>query len=97
MVFVSPHCPHCPKAAAMVARVAPQYEGVRHEKIRVKTDKGKRLSVLYGINVYPTTLIFNDAGKLKHKISGVPDEGAFKDKIERLLGSKKSFFGRFFK
>ncbi len=98
LVFVSSHCPHCPKAVAIVKRIVSQYSDydLRYKKIRAKTTEAKNLSPMYNIRVYPTVIFLNDDKEVLYTIDGVPGEKHLKDKIERLLGLKKSFWSKIF-
>ncbi|MBW2988503.1 thioredoxin family protein [Candidatus Woesearchaeota archaeon] len=97
ILFVSKGCPHCPKAAAVVMRIAREYEedGLSYEKVRTRTERGKRLSVRFNVNVFPTLLMFDGDGRLRAKISGVPSEDVLKKKVELLLGLRKPLLSRF--
>lgn len=98
LLFVSSHCPHCPRAEVVVKNVAPGYHehGVRFEKIRIKTGKGKQLSKRFNIRSMPTILILNDDEVEVQRIVGVPTENNLKNKIERELGLKKPLLTRIF-
>lgn len=98
LLFVSSRCPHCPRAEAVVKKVAPEYyeQGVRFEKIRIKTGKGKQLSRRFNIRSMPTILILNDDEVEIQRIVGVPTEDNLKNKIEKDLGLKKPLLARIF-
>ncbi len=98
-LFVSRNCPHCPRAASVLLKVIRHYEdyNLSYNKLRVKTEMGKTLSIRYGINAFPTALFFNEEDQLVSRISGVPSEETVKRKIDKLLGLNKSFFDRLFR
>lgn len=97
MVFVSSHCPHCPKAVSVANSVVFEYNkyGLEYKKVRVKTTEGKYLSGKYHISAYPTILMLNDDGDEIKRIVGVPSKENLKGSIEKMLGLKKPFFGKF--
>jgi len=95
LLFVSSHCPHCPDAERIVRKIVPEY-GLSFSKIRMKTPKGKELSSKYNIMALPTLLILDNNENEVKRIVGVPDEDLLKNKIEKLLGLRKSFLGRIF-
>ncbi len=98
LVFTSSNCPHCPNAERVVREVAPAYTGynVSHKKIRAGTSEGKELFNRYGIMGTPTILFLDDEDNELKRIVGTPSEGDLRNKIEILLGLKKSFFNKLF-
>lgn len=98
LLFVSSHCPHCPEAEYVVKKVAPEYydKGLLFRKIRAKTSEWKELSSRYRIMGTPTIILADDNWKETERIVGAPSESVLRDKIEKLLGLKKSFFKRVF-
>ena len=96
LLFVSSHCPHCPKAESVAKGVAPEYYnyGMRFEKIRLKTEEGKRLSRELNIMSTPTILMLDDNGVETERIVGIPSETSLKNKIESRLGLKKTLLSR---
>ena len=98
LVFTSSSCPHCPLAERLVKEISPRYsdKGLVHEKIRTKTSEGRELAENYNIRGVPTILFVGDSGDELGRIVGVPSEKNLVKKIEKLLGIKKSFFGKRF-
>ncbi len=83
LLFTSSTCPHCPQAENVVKKVAPYYKDrLQFEKIRIRTNKGKQLSIEFNIMSTPTILILVD-GIEKKRIIGVPSEDNFKNMIEK--------------
>lgn len=98
MLFVSSGCPHCPRAEAAVRKVLPEYlgHGLEFEKVRVKTEGGKELSMRFGIVSLPTAIIIDDDGAERKRIVGVPGEDSLRAGIEGALGLRKSLLSRIF-
>ena len=98
LLFVSSNCPHCPKAASVARKIIPEFDeqNLYYEKIRMKTQQGKDLASSYAVNAFPTMLLFDDEGNIKYKITGVPSKDSLRNKIQKLLGLKKSFFSKLF-
>ena len=98
LLFVSSNCPHCPKAASVARKIIPEFsdQNLYYKKIRIKTQQGKDLSARYAINAFPTMLLFDNEGNIKYKITGVPSKDSLRNKIQKLMGLKKSFFSRLF-
>lgn len=96
MLFMSSGCPHCPKAEAAVRRILPEYSsnGVEFEKVRTRTDKGKELSMRYGIRGLPTILMLDDEGNELKRMVGAPSDDNLRGKIEGALGLKKGLLSR---
>lgn len=96
LVFVSSNCPHCPKAEHVVKEIVPEYRdyGVSFEKIRVKTNRGKKLSTKFGVMALPTILMLDENGDEIKRIVGAPTENPFRNAIEKELGLRKSFLDR---
>ena len=99
LLFTSSNCPHCPKAASVARKIIPEFkdQNLYYEKIRLKTQQGKELSARYAINAFPTMLLFDDDKNIKYKITGVPSKDSLRNKINKLLGLKKSFLDKIFK
>lgn len=98
LLFVSPNCPHCPKAEHVVREVVPEYseKGLSYRKVRTKTAEGKALSSKYYVMGTPTILFLDDDWNEIKRIVGTPSESNLRNKIEKLLGLKKSFFSKIF-
>ena len=98
LVFTSSNCPHCPKAERVVREIAPDYsdKGVSHEKIRMKTPEGKDFSLKYHVMSTPTILFLDEEENEIGRIVGAPSENSLRNKIEKLLGLKKSFLSSLF-
>ena len=83
LLFTSPTCLHCPQAENVVKKVAPYYKDrLQFEKIRIRTDKGKQLSIEFNVMSTPTILILVN-GIEKKRIIGAPSENNFKNMIEK--------------
>ncbi|RLG16607.1 hypothetical protein DRN69_00410 [Candidatus Pacearchaeota archaeon] len=97
LIFVSSNCPHCPNAEKVVEKIAPEYYnyGLCLKKIRMKTSEGKELASKYNIMAVPTILFLDDKNNEIQRIVGSPSEDFLRNKIEKSLGLKKSFFSRF--
>jgi len=97
LIFVSSNCPHCPNAEKVVEKIAPKYYnyGLCFKKIRMKTSEGKELASKYNIMAVPTVLFLDDKNNEIQRIVGSPSEDFLRNKIEKSLGLKKSFFSRF--
>ena len=98
LLFVSSHCLHCPRAELVVSKVIPQYyeHGLKFKKVRTKTGEGEELSAKYYVMSTPTILMLDDDWNEIQRIVGVPSEDSLKNKIEKQLGLKKSFFNKIF-
>ena len=98
LLFVSSHCVHCPNAERIINKVAPEFyeQGLSYKKIRTKTTDGKELALKYYIKGTPTLLFLDDNWNEINRIVGTPSENNLKNKIEKLLGLKKSFFSKIF-
>lgn len=96
LLFVSSHCPHCPKAEAVVKKVVPKYyeRGLKFDKIRIKTGRGKDLSKRFNVMAMPTILILDDEENEIKRIVGAPTELSLKNEIEKALGLERSFFSK---
>jgi len=97
LIFVSSNCPHCPNAEKVVEKIAPEYynHGLCFKKIRMKTSEGKELASKYNIMAVPTILFLDDKNNEIQRIVGSPSEDFLRNKIEKSLSLKKSFFSRF--
>ena len=93
LLFVSSQCPHCPKAEAVVKKVVPKYyeRGLKFDKIRIKSKRGKDISKRFDVMAMPTILILDDEEKEVKRIVGAPTELSLKNEIEKALGVEKSF------
>jgi len=98
LLFVSSNCPHCPKAEHVARKIIPEYEdyGIVLRKMRTKSPEGKELAERYGIRGTPTIVIVDSDGNEKKRIVGVPSEDTLRKDIEKILGLRKSFFGKLF-
>jgi len=98
LLFVSSHCPHCPSAERVVKKVAPDYseQGLFYTKIRTRTAEGKKLSLKHYIKGTPTLLFLDETETEVGRIVGTPSEMNLRNKIEKLLGLKTSFFKQIF-
>jgi len=98
LVFTSSNCSHCPNAERVVKETVPYYANynVSHKKIRAGTSEGKELFKRYQVMGTPTILFLDDEDNELKRIVGTPSEENLRNKIERLLGLKKSFFNKLF-
>ena len=98
LVFVSSTCSHCPEAEQVARIVCPEYSeyGLSHEKVRVKTSRGKELSERYQVRSVPTLIFINEDGTEITRIIGALSEEGLRKKIEILLGIKESFLKKIF-
>ena len=82
----------------VVKRVAPDYydRGLEYKKIRLKTDEGKYYFSKYNVRGTPTIILTDDDGNEKKRIVGAPSESSLRASIEKVLGTKKSLFGKIF-
>ncbi len=98
LVFVSSRCPHCPNAEKVAEKIAPEYYnyGLSFKKVRMKTSEGKELVSKYNIMAMPTILFLDEEDNEIQRINGAPSEDSLRNKIEKSLGLKKSFFSRIF-
>ncbi len=92
LLFVSSRCPVCPKAERIVKKIARNYsgKGLEFRKVRTKTREGKVLVGEMNINATPTIIFLDQGGNEVKRIVGVPEESDLKNKVEKMLGLKKS-------
>ena len=97
LLFVSPGCPHCPRAEYTAKKVVPEYSdyGVVLKKIRTKTREGRELSSQLNVMSTPT-MVFIRGDAVVDRIVGAPELSSLRKRIEKVLGLRKSFFGRMF-
>ena len=55
-------------------------------RIDLLSEVGRQAASLYGVKAVPTTLLFDGAGQIVLRETGLPDRGAFRAKVAELAG-----------
>lgn len=55
-------------------------------RLDLLSDVGREAASLYGVSSVPTTLLFDGAGQVVMRETGLPDRGAFRAKVAELAG-----------
>lgn len=84
--FYASWCPPCRALSPVLDRLAKEFSG-QIKFVKVNSDEEPELTESFGVTGLPT-LVLLEGGKVRGKIAGLPQEGAFRGELRKWVGSK---------